>query len=79
MSDTLPDRLSVNPKSPYYDADLLQQGIGILFTSHRPLLLAAADRVLLLRGGQLVAAPGTPALPAPQPGGPRATRAEEAA
>ena len=31
MSDTLPDRLSVNPKSPYYDADLLQQDIGILF------------------------------------------------
>ena len=31
MSDTLPDRLSVNPKSLYYDADLLQQGIGILF------------------------------------------------
>ena len=31
MSDTLPDRLSVNPNSPYYDADLLQQGIGILF------------------------------------------------
>jgi hypothetical protein len=31
MSDTLPDRLSVNPKSPYYNADLLQQGIGILF------------------------------------------------
>jgi hypothetical protein len=31
MSDTLPDRLSVNPKSPFYNADLLQQGIGILF------------------------------------------------
>jgi hypothetical protein len=31
MSDTLPDRLSVNPKSPYYNGDLLQQGIGILF------------------------------------------------
>ena len=31
MSDSLPDRLSVNPKSPYYNADLLQQGIGILF------------------------------------------------
>lgn len=31
MSDTLPDRLSVNPKSPYYNADLLQKGIGILF------------------------------------------------
>lgn len=31
MSDTLPDRLSVNPKSPYYNAELLQQGIGVLF------------------------------------------------
>lgn len=31
MSDSLPDRLSVNPKSPYYNAELLQQGIGILF------------------------------------------------
>lgn len=31
MSDTLPDRLSVNPKSPFYNADLLRQGIGILF------------------------------------------------
>lgn len=31
MSDTLPDRLSVNPKSPYYNGDLLQHGIGILF------------------------------------------------
>jgi hypothetical protein len=31
MTDTLPDRLSVNPKSPYYDADLLQRGIGVRF------------------------------------------------
>jgi hypothetical protein len=31
MSDTLPDRLSVNPNSPYYDAALLERGIGILF------------------------------------------------
>jgi hypothetical protein len=31
MSDTLPDRLSVNPSSPYYDAALLERGIGILF------------------------------------------------
>ncbi len=31
MSDTLPDRLCTNPRSPYYDADLLQQGIGIKF------------------------------------------------
>jgi hypothetical protein len=31
MSDTLPDRLSVNPNSPYYNAALLERGIGILF------------------------------------------------
>lgn len=31
MSDTLPDRLSVNPNSPYYNAPLLERGIGILF------------------------------------------------
>ncbi len=31
MSDTLPDRLSVNPASPYHDADLLARGIGIRF------------------------------------------------
>jgi hypothetical protein len=31
MSDTLPDRLCTNPRSPYYNADLLQQGIGIKF------------------------------------------------
>src|SRR3954467_4163259 len=33
MSDeqTLPDRLSVNPKSPFYNADLLERGIGIRF------------------------------------------------
>ncbi len=31
MSDTPPDRLSVNPKSPYYDAALLERGIGIRF------------------------------------------------
>lgn len=30
MSD-LPDRLSVDPDSPYYDEALLQQGIGIRF------------------------------------------------
>jgi hypothetical protein len=28
---TLPDRLSVNPKSPYYNAELLERGVGIRF------------------------------------------------
>lgn len=31
MSDLLPDRLSVNPASPFHDADLLARGIGIRF------------------------------------------------
>lgn len=31
MTDTLPDRPSVDPKSPYHDADLLARGIGIRF------------------------------------------------
>lgn len=32
MTDTaLPDRLSTNPKSPFYDEALLQKGVGIKF------------------------------------------------
>jgi len=31
MSDTLPDRLSTNPDSPYHNAELLERGIGIRF------------------------------------------------
>ena len=31
MTDTLPDRLSVNPNSPFHDETLLQRGIGIRF------------------------------------------------
>ena len=31
MTDTLPDRLSLNPRSPYYDAALLERGVGIRF------------------------------------------------
>ena len=31
MSDTPPDRLSVNPKSPFFQMELLQRGIGIRF------------------------------------------------
>ena len=31
MSETPPDRLSNNPKSPFYDAALLGRGIGIRF------------------------------------------------
>ncbi len=31
MADTPPDRLSLNPRSPHFDADLLRKGIGIRF------------------------------------------------
>jgi hypothetical protein len=31
MSDKLPDRLSNDPESPFYDADLLARGVGIRF------------------------------------------------
>jgi Protein of unknown function (DUF3297) len=31
MTDKLPDRLSVNPKSPFYNEALLENGIGVRF------------------------------------------------
>ncbi|HTI30491.1 MAG TPA: DUF3297 family protein [Sphingomonas sp.] len=31
MSDTIPDRLSVDPASPFHNAELLQKGVGISF------------------------------------------------
>ncbi len=31
MNDTLPDRLSTDPDSPYYNEELLQREIGIRF------------------------------------------------
>ena len=31
MSDAFPDRLSVNPKSPYYNEELLSKDVGIRF------------------------------------------------
>ncbi|MGB8603275.1 MAG: DUF3297 family protein, partial [Rhizomicrobium sp.] len=31
MSDELPDRLCVNPSSPFYNEALLEHGIGIIF------------------------------------------------
>jgi hypothetical protein len=30
-SDALPDRLSVDPKSPYYDEAVLQRNVGVRF------------------------------------------------
>ena len=31
MTDTPPDRLSVNPSSPHYNAQLLERGVGVRF------------------------------------------------
>ena len=30
-ADVPPDRLAINPRSPWFDADILQRGIGIRF------------------------------------------------
>ena len=31
MTDTFPDRLSLDPRSPYHEASLLERGVGIRF------------------------------------------------
>ncbi len=31
MADKLPDRLSLNPRSPFFDGELLRRGVGIRF------------------------------------------------
>ena len=31
MSDTLPDRLCINPSSPFHDAEILKREVGIRF------------------------------------------------
>jgi hypothetical protein len=31
MTELLPDRLSSDPNSPFYDAELLERGVGIRF------------------------------------------------
>lgn len=31
MTQNLPDRLSVDPQSPFHDADILARGVGIRF------------------------------------------------
>jgi hypothetical protein len=31
MTDTLPDRLAIDPNSPHHDADLIERGVGITF------------------------------------------------
>ncbi|MDE2466779.1 MAG: DUF3297 family protein [Alphaproteobacteria bacterium] len=31
MTDNPPDRLSANPRSPYYDETLIERGVGVRF------------------------------------------------
>jgi len=31
MTETLPDRLSTDPESPFYDADILARNVGVRF------------------------------------------------
>ena len=39
MSDTPPDRLSVDPASPHHDAEVLQRGVGVRFKGEEKLSL----------------------------------------
>ena len=34
MSDTPPDRLAVDPESPYHNAEMLERGVGIRFNGN---------------------------------------------
>lgn len=34
MSDTPPDRLAVNPQSPFHDAQVLARGVGVRFNGN---------------------------------------------
>jgi len=34
MADTFPDRLSVNPKSPHYNEEILKRDVGIRFNGN---------------------------------------------
>jgi len=34
MTDTPPDRLSVDPESPFHDAALLERGVGVRFNGN---------------------------------------------
>ena len=46
MTDALPDRLSLDPRSPYHDAALLERGVGIVFNGvERTNLLQVSDSV----------------------------------
>ena len=46
MSETLPDRLSTDPDSPHYDADVLGRNVGVRF---RELTGRPIDRVFVRR------------------------------
>jgi hypothetical protein len=35
MTETPPDRLSIDPSSPHFNADVLQRGIGIRFKGNQ--------------------------------------------
>jgi len=34
MDETLPDRLSIDPRSPYYNEALIARGVGIRFNGN---------------------------------------------
>jgi len=51
MTDTLPDRLSCDPRSPFHDEALLSRGIGIMFNGVE--IRVAVGKTLDRRGNPL--------------------------
>ncbi|MBV9930732.1 MAG: DUF3297 family protein [Alphaproteobacteria bacterium] len=63
MADTPPDRLSLDPRSPHFDADLLRRGIGIRFKGrerHDVEEYSVSERWIRVQAGKTVDRHGRP-------------------
>lgn len=62
-SDTPPDRLCVNPKSPWYDKAVLARGVGVLFNGaekHNVEEYCVSESWVRLAAGRTVDRAGNP-------------------
>jgi len=55
MSETPPDRLSTDPDSPYYDAEVLSQNVGVRFRGEEK---SNVDEYCVSEGWVRLALPG---------------------
>ena len=50
MSDQLPDRLSSDPRSPYYNEEILSRDVGIRFKGVEKTNVEASSKVIVRHG-----------------------------